>query len=72
YQVSVRGARLLPRASFRFGVTPDTLAVGYALPAIGVRSGLTPVRLCPCRANNGSDARTGRHFLFVLTFLYCS
>ncbi|MBD5356295.1 MAG: hypothetical protein HDR88_04725 [Bacteroides sp.] len=30
---------------------PYTLAVGYALPTIGARSGLTPVRLCPCRAN---------------------
>ncbi|WP_289873083.1 hypothetical protein, partial [uncultured Duncaniella sp.] len=29
----------------------DTVASDYALPAIGARSGLTPVRLCPCRAN---------------------
>ena len=29
----------------------DTVASDYALPAIGARSGLSPIRLCPCRAN---------------------
>ena len=29
----------------------DTVASDYALPAIGARSGLAPIRLCPCRAN---------------------
>ena len=32
-------------------VTVDTVASYYALPAIGARSVLAPVRLFPCRAN---------------------
>lgn len=32
-------------------LTADTVASDYALPAIGARSGLAPVRLCQCRAN---------------------
>ena len=35
YQVSVRQARCLPPASFRFHLTMDTLALGYTFPAIG-------------------------------------
>ena len=35
YQVSVRQARCLPPASFRFHFSMDTLALGYTLPAIG-------------------------------------
>ena len=27
----------------------------YALPAIGARSGLSPIRLCPCRANYNKE-----------------
>ena len=54
YQVSVRQARCLPPASFRFQLTVDTLAFGYTLPAIGrvtdlhrleyVRAGRTKTR----------------------------
>ena len=43
YEVSVRQTRCLPPASFRFHLTMDTLALGYAIPAIRARSGLTPV-----------------------------
>ena len=35
YTVSVRQARGLPPASFRFRLTTDTLAFGYILPATG-------------------------------------
>ena len=34
YAVSVRQARLLPPASFRFHLAMDTLAFGYMLPVI--------------------------------------
>ena len=30
----------------------DTLALGYAIPAIRAHSGLAPVRQCSCRAYN--------------------
>ena len=50
YAVSVRQARLLPPASFRFHLTMDTLALGYMLPVIRAHSGLSPVRACPCWA----------------------
>ena len=43
YEVSVRQTRCLPQASFRFHLTMDTFALGYAIPAIRVRSGLAPV-----------------------------
>ena len=36
-------------------IAVDTVASDYALPAIGARSGLAPVRLCPCRANKKED-----------------
>ena len=42
YEVSVRQTRCLPPASFRFHLTMDTLALGYAIPAIRARSGLAP------------------------------
>ncbi|MBD5273046.1 MAG: hypothetical protein HDS42_07285, partial [Bacteroides sp.] len=50
-QVPARASTHFSKASFRFGVTSDTLAFGYALPTIGARWGLAPVRLSPCRAN---------------------
>ena len=43
YQVLVHRANRLPPASFRFHLAMDTLALGYAIPAIRARSGLTPV-----------------------------
>jgi hypothetical protein len=42
YAVSVRRAGTLPAASFRFRVTPDTLAVRLTVPTIRVRRGLSP------------------------------
>lgn len=50
-QVSVCQVSDLPKASFRFHLAIDTLAVGWTLAAIRQRWGLTPIRLCPCRAN---------------------
>ena len=40
YEVSVRQARCLPPAYFRFQLTMDTLDLEYAIPIIGARSGL--------------------------------
>ena len=45
YEVSVRQARYLPPASSRFHLAMDTLAIGYAIPAIRAHSGLSPVRI---------------------------
>ena len=42
YAISVRRAGVLPAASFRFRVTPDTLAVRLTVPTIRVRRGLAP------------------------------
>src|SRR6185369_6087760 len=42
YAIPVRRARTLPAASFRFRVTPDTLAVRLTVPVIRVRRGLAP------------------------------
>lgn len=66
YAISVRRARVLPAASFRFRVTPDTLAVRLTVPTIRVRRGLAPpshksatmadsmglTPHAPCRAHN--------------------
>src|SRR6266702_3736800 len=65
YAISVRRAGVLPAASFRFRVTPDTLAVRLTVPTIRVRRGLAPpshksattadlmalTRHAPCRAH---------------------
>src|SRR5699024_10842228 len=53
--VSVRQTRGLPKASFRFHITMDTLAVGYALTATWLHSGLAPVGVRPCWANKKSN-----------------
>ena len=42
YAISVRRAGVLPAASFRFRVAPDTLAVRLTVPTIRVRRGLAP------------------------------
>jgi len=42
--VSVRQAEGLPPASFGFHLAMDTLALGYALPAMRACSGLSPIR----------------------------
>src|SRR5699024_6162637 len=51
YMVSVRQIRGLPKASFGFHITMDTLAVGYVLTTTRSHSGLAPVRVRPCWAN---------------------
>ena len=49
--ISVRQTGSLPPASFRFPVAGDTLALSYALGTTYPCSGLSPVRLRPCRAH---------------------
>ena len=46
----------------------DTVASDYALPAIGARSGLSPVRLCPCRAyqKRGQNLADAGSILFAI------
>src|SRR5699024_9811200 len=51
YMVSVRQTRGLPKASFRFHITMDNLAVDYVLTATSSHSGLAPVGVRPCWAN---------------------
>ena len=51
YQVSVRRARCLPTASFRFHLAVDTLAFGCSLPTVRAAWGLAPVRIRSCWAN---------------------
>ena len=51
YQVSVRRVRCLPKASFRFHLTVDTLAFGCSLPTVRAAWGLAPVRIRSCWAN---------------------
>ena len=51
YVVSVRQARCLSRASFRFYLAIDTLASDYTLPAIRARLGLSPIRIRSCWTN---------------------
>ena len=67
YAISVRRAGTLPSASFRFRVTPDTLAARLTVPTIRVRRGLSPpsqrsttivdhtalARHAPCQAHTG-------------------
>src|SRR5690625_1761679 len=43
YMISVRQTRGLPRASFRFHLTVDTLAFGYVLTATGRTRVLHPL-----------------------------
>ena len=52
YQVSVRQARSLPKTSFRLHLAMNTLVVGWTLPAVRARWGLTPVRIRSCWANH--------------------
>src|SRR5699024_9049626 len=72
YMISVRQTRGLPKASFRFHITMDTLAIGYALTATRSRSGLTPVRVRPCWANKKTSPTKVRkgfeHVNIRLTF----
>src|SRR5699024_7011000 len=68
YMISVRQTRGLPKASFRFHITMDTLAICYALTATRSRSGLTPVRVRPCRANKKQPYSEGCYNARLKTF----
>ena len=57
YQVSVRQARSLPKTSFRLHLAMNTLVVGWTLPAVRARWGLTPVRIRSCWANNQKEGK---------------
>ncbi|MGD9771762.1 MAG: hypothetical protein AB7V54_08340, partial [Parabacteroides sp.] len=41
-----------PKTSFRLHLAMNTLVVGWTLPAVRARWGLTPVRIRSCWANN--------------------
>lgn len=62
YQVSVRQARSLPKTSFRLHLAMNTLVVGWTLPAVRARWGLTPVRIRSCWANKK------KRLLYVISF----
>ena len=51
YAISVRQAKGLLTASFRFHLAMDTLAVQLCASRHRARSGLPPVRFRPCRAH---------------------
>lgn len=46
YAISVRRAKILPAASFRFRLATDTLAVRLMVPTIRVHRGLAPPSHC--------------------------
>ena len=64
--ISVRQVKGLLTASFRFHLTMDTLAVQLCASRHRVRSGLSPVRLRPCRAHH----KTRKHYFSASGFLY--
>jgi len=59
----------LPPASFRFPVAGDTLALSYALGTTYPCSGLSPVRLRPCRAHKKRRPESLRTRIVSLYFL---
>ena len=63
--ISVRQVKGLLTASFRFHLTMDTLAVQLCASRHRVRSGLSPVRLRPCRAHHKMQG-AGRPAFFGL------
>lgn len=56
YEVSVRQTRDLPAPSFRFCLTTDTLGVRLYPSHYRAGSGLSPFRLCPCRAHKKGES----------------
>ena len=74
YMISVRQARVLPPASFRFPVAGDTLAFGYILPTAGWIRDLHPLARAPAGRTIKtvlSDALRGRSFIievFICNF----
>jgi len=57
YVISVLQTRSLPSVSFRYLDAGDTLALSYALGTTYRCSGLSPVRLRPCRAHRKKTYR---------------
>jgi hypothetical protein len=51
YAIPVRQGSVLPSASFRFGVTPDTLAVRLTIPPVGLVEDFHLQVNAPCRAH---------------------
>ena len=51
YAIPVRRASVLPAASFRFGLTTDTLAVQLTVPAVGPVEDFHLQVGVPCRAH---------------------
>ena len=49
-------------ASFRFRLAADTLTFGCALPTVKASSGLAPVRMHPCWANNKNPHSIGKEW----------
>ncbi len=58
YAIPVRRASVLPAASFRFGLTTDTLAVQLTVPAIGPVEDFHLQVGVPCRAHKQNGAYT--------------
>src|SRR5215211_3280982 len=58
YPLPVRQASVLPRASFRFHLTADTLALQLAVPLAGSAWDFNPLESAPCRAHE----KTGNGF----------
>ena len=58
YAIPVRRASVLPAASFRFGLTTDTLAVQLTVPAVGPVEDFHLQVGVPCRAHKKSGAYT--------------
>src|SRR5512141_1531371 len=56
YVVPVRQASVLLTASFRFGLTTDTLAVQLALPLAGYALDFNQLVSAPCRAHEDKKA----------------
>jgi hypothetical protein len=52
YAIPVRRASALPAASFRFGLTTDTLAVQLMVPAVGPIEDFHLQVSVPCRAHH--------------------
>ncbi|MGD9772250.1 MAG: hypothetical protein AB7V54_10865, partial [Parabacteroides sp.] len=52
------------KTSFRLHLAMNTLVVGWTLPAVRARWGLTPVRIRSCWANNKKGCPFGGHPFF--------
>ena len=67
YAIPVRRASVLPAASFRFGLTTDTLAVRLMVPAVGPIEDFHLQVSVPCRAHHKKSHRLAVAFE-VITF----